>query len=109
MAPARRRLDESEHLTLLVDELLGALEDTARLAVGLSVDWRWHVHLAYVRDLQRLGREALAAAADEPHAPARRCSRGRAHRARAASKFRSSAQRGRARGCARNEHDEGPA
>ena len=56
----------SEQLTLLVYELLDAHDDTARLAAKLAPDvsWevqmRWEVHLGYLRDLQRVGREALA-------------------------------------------------
>jgi hypothetical protein len=117
MLHARRRLETSEQLSLLVDELLGALDDTARLAADLCVDWRWQVQLGYLRDLQRLGRETLAAA-DEPRTkpvpsargvPARLCSRGRVHRAGAARTFRSSVPRRGARRCARNGHGEGPA
>jgi hypothetical protein len=44
----------------LVYELLDAHEDTARLARGLEDDLEWNVHLHYLRDLQRVGREALA-------------------------------------------------
>jgi hypothetical protein len=56
----------SQQLTFLVYELLDAHDDTARLAAELAPDvsWevqmRWEVHLRYLRDLQRLGREALA-------------------------------------------------
>jgi hypothetical protein len=109
MRPARRRPDTSEQLMLLVDELLGALDDTARLAADLCVDWHWQVQLGYLRDLQRLGREALAAAAREPHAPAPLCSQGRAYRAPAAWRFGSNLRRRTDRRCARNGHDEGPA
>ena len=52
----------SQQLTMLVNELLDAHDDTARLAADLAPDVRWEVHLAYLRDLQRLGREALARA-----------------------------------------------
>jgi len=107
MLHARRRLDTSEQLTLVVDELLGALDDTARLAEDLCVNWRWQVHLGYLRDLQRLGRETLAAAADKSRTQA--CSRGRTHRALAAPRFRLSVPRRGARRCARNGHGEGPA
>jgi hypothetical protein len=118
MLHARRRLGTSEQLMLLVDELLAALDDTARMAGDRCVDWRWPMQLGYLRDLQRLGRETLAAAADEPRTearpsarsvPARLCSRGRAHRAGPAWKFRSSVRSRGARRCARNGHDEGPA
>jgi hypothetical protein len=57
-----------EVLTSLVYELLDAHEDTARLvaeaapAVGTpSGELRWDAHLAYLRDLQRVARELLAA------------------------------------------------
>jgi hypothetical protein len=97
MLPARRRPETSEQLARLVDELLGALDDTARLAADLCVDWRWQVQLAYLRDLQRLGRETLAAAAaEQPCAPAAR-------------RVRSSVPRRGYRRCARNGHDEGAA
>jgi hypothetical protein len=65
MLHANPRIETSEQLPLLVDELLGALDDTARLAADLALDWRWQVHLGYLRDLQRLGREALASAAGD--------------------------------------------
>jgi len=52
----------SQQLTLLVYELLDAHDDTARLAAYLASDVRWEAHLGYLRDLQRLGREALAPA-----------------------------------------------
>jgi hypothetical protein len=48
--------------TQLVHELLEAHDDTARLAADLALDWRWQVHLGYLRDLQRLGRQELARA-----------------------------------------------
>jgi hypothetical protein len=119
MLDERRRVDTSEQLTLLVDELLGALDDTARLAADLCFDWHWQVQLAYLRDLQRLGRETLAAAAAHESrtngplparsGPARPCMPARAHRAGPAWRFRSSVRRRGARRCARNGHDEGPA
>ena len=52
-----------EQLTRLVYELLDAHDDTARLAVELVREERWQIHLNYLRDLQRVAREALA------HAP----------------------------------------
>lgn len=52
----------SQQLTLLVYELLDAHDDTARLAADLAPDVRWEAHVGYLRDLQRLGREALALA-----------------------------------------------
>ena len=56
------------HLTRLVYELLDAHDDTARLAGELASDPHWEVHLDYLRDLQRHGRESLARAAAAPHA-----------------------------------------
>jgi hypothetical protein len=46
----------------LVYELLDAHADTAMLAAefGTQTDARWLVHLDYLRDLQRRGREVLA-------------------------------------------------
>jgi hypothetical protein len=97
MLHARRRLEPTERLMLLVEELLGALDDTARLAAGLSVDWHWQVQLAYLRDLQRVGRETLAsAAADEP-------------RGHVTLRSRSRVPRRRARRCGCNGHGKGPA
>jgi hypothetical protein len=52
----------SQQLTLLLYELLDAHDDTARLAADLESDVRWEAHVGYLRDLQRLGREALALA-----------------------------------------------
>jgi [acyl-carrier-protein] S-malonyltransferase len=49
-----------DQLAGLAYELLDAHDDTAQLAEGLAFDERWQVHLDYLRDLQRLGREALA-------------------------------------------------
>jgi hypothetical protein len=51
-----------EQLTRLVYELLDAHDDTARIATGQNLDARWQAHLSYLRDLQRVGREALARA-----------------------------------------------
>lgn len=68
MTPSRTHIPTTDvvpkisQLTLLVYELLDAHEDTARLAAGLAPDLRWEVHLGYLRDLQRLGRETLALA-----------------------------------------------
>lgn len=50
-------------LVALSYELLDAHADTARLASGDAPDGEWDSHLAYLRDLQRVGREALALAA----------------------------------------------
>jgi hypothetical protein len=51
-----------QQLTLLVYELLDAHDDTARPAADLAHDLRWELHLGYLRNLQRLGHEALALA-----------------------------------------------
>ena len=48
------------YLTDLVYELLDAHGDTARLAGDLEGAPAWSAHLDYLRDLQRVGREALA-------------------------------------------------
>lgn len=49
-----------DHLAALIYELLDAHDDTARLATDLVRNPRWRAHLAYLRDLQRVGRETLA-------------------------------------------------
>ena len=61
-APSRRsRVEQRELLEELVYELLDAHGDTARLAAPLAgEDERWEMHVAYLRDLQRVGREILA-------------------------------------------------
>ena len=67
--PITEAVPSSQQLTLLVYELLDAHDDTARLAgeltpdMGWEVQVRWEVHVGYLRDLQRLGREALALSA----------------------------------------------
>ena len=67
--PITEAVPSAQDLTLLVYELLDAHDDTARLATELAPDlsWEaqvhWEVHLGYLRDLQRLGREALALSA----------------------------------------------
>jgi hypothetical protein len=48
------------YLTDLVYELLDAHLDTARLAGELEQVPAWAAHLDYLRDLQRVSREALA-------------------------------------------------
>jgi hypothetical protein len=96
MVHARRRREPTERLMLLVEELLGALDDTARLAADLSFDWHWQVQLGYLRDLQRLGRETLASAAGEP-------------RAHTTLRSRSRDPRRRERRCGCNGHGEGSA
>jgi hypothetical protein len=50
-------------LSLLVDELTEALEETVRLATAPSAPVEWEVHLDYLRAMQRVARETLAAPA----------------------------------------------
>ena len=57
-----------DDLARLVYELLDAHYDTARLAEDVAEDERWHTHLAYLRDLQRIAREVLATASAEAEA-----------------------------------------
>jgi len=47
-------------VTELVYELLDAHVDTMRMAFEMDGDPAWAAHLDYLRDLQRVGREALA-------------------------------------------------
>lgn len=58
--PAEQRVAA---LVTLSYELLDAHADTARLISDEASDAEWQSHLAYLRDLQRVGREALARAA----------------------------------------------
>jgi hypothetical protein len=53
------------YVTELVYELLDAHVDTMRLAHDLDGDPAWAAHLDYLRDLQRVSREALAATASQ--------------------------------------------
>jgi hypothetical protein len=62
MSNANPTADLSDHLARLVYELLDAHDDTSRLAEDVAEDERWHAHLAYLRDLQRVAREVLATA-----------------------------------------------
>jgi hypothetical protein len=48
------------YVTELLYELLDAHVDTMRMAGELDSDPAWAAHLDYLRDLQRVGREALA-------------------------------------------------
>lgn len=57
--------DRAEQLARLVYELLDAHADTEQLAHGRSAGLPWRVHLDYLRDLQRTGREILARAASQ--------------------------------------------
>jgi hypothetical protein len=65
----RRHADLSDDLARLVYELLDAHYDTVRLVEDAAEDERWHAHLAYLRDLQRVARELLATATAEDGAP----------------------------------------
>jgi hypothetical protein len=65
MTNANPTADLSDHLACLVYELLDAHYDTARLVENVAEDERWHAHLAYLRDLQRVAREVLATATAE--------------------------------------------
>jgi hypothetical protein len=66
--------DLPDHLARLVYELLDAHHDTARLAEDVAQDEGWQAHLAYLRDLQRVGREVLASATAGEEACASRAS-----------------------------------
>jgi hypothetical protein len=44
----------------LLSELIDAHVDTVELATRFSTDAAWSAHIAYIRDLQRLGKETLA-------------------------------------------------
>jgi hypothetical protein len=61
-APADPGTETVAALVSLTYELLDAHADTARLATDHATAPEWHNHLAYQRDLQRVGREALARA-----------------------------------------------
>jgi hypothetical protein len=50
----------SEELARLAYELLDAHSDTQRLVHEQSNELQWRLHLDYLKDLQRLGREVLA-------------------------------------------------
>jgi hypothetical protein len=50
----------AEHLVGLVYELLDAHADTDRLVCAPSTELLWQLHLDYLRDLQRTGRQILA-------------------------------------------------
>jgi hypothetical protein len=61
MRQARSSAQVSAKVVELVYELLDAHDDTARLASELGDDVRWAAHLDYLQQLQRIGRELLAA------------------------------------------------
>jgi hypothetical protein len=60
LRPSGTQVGSDGYLTALVYELLDAHGDTMRLADGLDGAPGWAAHLDYLRDLQRVGREALA-------------------------------------------------
>jgi hypothetical protein len=53
-------VETSPKLVELVYELLDAHDDTVRLAQERIGEVRWAAHVDYLRQLQRVGREALA-------------------------------------------------
>jgi hypothetical protein len=53
-------LRPAPEIVALSYELLDAHADTALLSVEDATDAEWQRHLAYLRDLQRVGRETLA-------------------------------------------------
>ena len=58
--PADSAEEKVAALVALAYELLDAHADTARLDADGPNDPDWDNHLAYLRDLQRVGRETLA-------------------------------------------------
>jgi hypothetical protein len=107
-------MELTEQLTLLVDELIEAHEDTMRLSADLELGWRWEAHLCYLRELERLGREALAAATADGRSEAVRSERRtpvrrpRSHYAtHATGQFHSNLPRRGERRCARYGSGEG--
>jgi hypothetical protein len=53
-----------DQMVALVYELLDAHADTVLLADDLAHDSQWGAHVDYLRNLQRVGREALARLSD---------------------------------------------
>ena len=53
-----------DQMVALVYELLDAHADTVLLAEDLAHDRQWGAHADYLRNLQRVGREALARLSD---------------------------------------------
>ena len=64
MRETRSPVETSARLVELIYELMDAHDDTTRLAQGLSSDVQWQAHLDYLQQLQRVGRELLAARAE---------------------------------------------
>jgi hypothetical protein len=72
-ASRNRGDDEVAVLIALSYELLDAHADTQRIAGAVATEAEWDSHLGYLRDLQRVGREALArVGACGPQVPAPR-------------------------------------
>ena len=84
-------------LSVLVDELLEAHEDTVKLAFELApAELRWEAHLAYLQGLVSFGRTTLVEASDCGMAGRR-------------SRLRPKTPTKRSRRCARNGHGKGSA
>ena len=60
MIDSDRSGTKASDIVVLVYELLDAHVDTIKLAAEPAGREDWAVHLDYLRDLQRVGREALA-------------------------------------------------
>jgi hypothetical protein len=65
MRETRSTVQIPAELAELVYELLDAHDDTARLAREFSCEVQWAAHLDYLQQLQRVGRQVLAASAVE--------------------------------------------
>ena len=65
MKETRSTAGASPKLLELVYELLDAHDDTTRLARTSSDEVSWAAHLDYLRRLQRVGREVIAASATD--------------------------------------------
>jgi hypothetical protein len=61
MRQTRTTVNPTAQVVELVYELLDAHDDTRRLAAELGSDVRWAAHIDYLKRLQRVGREVLAA------------------------------------------------
>jgi hypothetical protein len=68
MRETRSAVETSAKLAELVYELLDAHDDTLRLAQESDCDVRWAAHLDYLQQLQRIGRELLAASVADGNA-----------------------------------------
>ena len=67
LRPSASQTSSDGFLVALVYELLDAHSDTMRLADELDTEPGWAAHLDYLRDLQRVGREALAWGGEPGH------------------------------------------